>query len=211
MDFPALIHRLEHRLKQPLPGLEAQRQMIPADRPARGVPAEIPATAKRSAVLLLLYPEGGLAHLPMILRNTYKGVHSAQVGLPGGQAEEGDADEEATALREAWEEIGIERQHVQVLGRLSPLYIPVSNFHVQPIVGMLDFRPDFMPDPAEVAELLPTSLAEFHKPEIRVTQSVTVGGNLRMNVPGFWLHDRLVWGATAMIMSEFLEVAGVRV
>lgn len=204
------IESLRHDLLAPLPGSAAQYQMAPQPRSGRLPYDQAPATARRSGVLILFYPqptaqgENQIA-LPLILRPTYDGVHSGQIGLPGGGWEASDADIVATALREAQEEIGVQPTQVEVLGQLSPLYVFASNNLVYPTVGWIDHRPAFEPDPFEVALLLELPLRDLLDP-----------GNLRSEqwqlrdraaqVPFYYIQKQTIWGATAMILSELLTL-----
>lgn len=204
MMDPDFIDRLAARLREPLPGLDAQLQMAPMERRRNIKRLRIPDDARQSAVLVLLYPhENQQWHLPLQVRNAYPGVHSRQIGLPGGGREHFDADYEATALRETEEEIGIPSNHIRLLGRLSPLYIPPSNYYVQPIVGAMDQAPDFDPDPSEVAELLQIPLADFLDPANQQEVTLTNRQGNPFVVPSFQIQQRTIWGATAMMMSEF--------
>lgn len=201
------LFRLEARLRDPLPGLQAQLKMAPMERRANVKRWNVPADARQSAVLVLLYPNAsGVLHLPLQVRNAYNGVHSRQIGLPGGGVEAEDADYEATALRETEEEVGVPRTEVEVLGRLSKLYIPPSNYLVQPIVGKIKSRPDFEPDPSEVAELIETPLASFLDDGNVGMGKIKARTGGDYEVPCFNIQGKVVWGATAMMMSEFREV-----
>lgn len=200
--------KLVRRLQAPLPGLEAQMKMASISRLTRVKKWRVPDNARKSAVLVLLYPgETGLIHLPLQVRNAYPGVHSSQIGLPGGGVEPEDADYEDTALRETEEEVGVPRQEVQVIGRLTQLYIPPSNYLVQPIVGTLKSKPTFKPDPSEVAELIETPLNAFLD-DANVGVGQVESSNGSFEVPCFNIQGKIVWGATAMMMSEFREVLG---
>lgn len=201
------ISKLSQRLSSPLPGLEAQLKMAPLERRANVKHLRVPEDARKSAVLVLLYPgAAGLIYLPLQVRNAYPGVHSQQIGLPGGGVEPEDADFEATALRETEEEVGIPRSQIQVLGRLSQLYIPPSNYLVQPIVGRIHQQPQFLPDPSEVAELIETPLDAFLSDKNIGTSRILARTGNDYEVPCFNIQGRIVWGATAMMMSEFREV-----
>lgn len=218
MDMKFFIEQLERDLRQPLPGVAAQYRMAPRPRAGRLPYDQAPETARHSGVLILLYPHdcsphndsaGETAiHLPLILRPTYEGVHSGQVAFPGGGWEEGDADLVATALREAEEEIGVDRHHVHVLGELTPLYIYVSNHLVHPTVAWLDHRPHFTPDPYEVAMVLEMPLQTFLDP----TNVRTEQWQLRdrtAEVPFFYIQEQTIWGATAMMLSELISLPTV--
>jgi 8-oxo-dGTP pyrophosphatase MutT (NUDIX family) len=188
--------QLKRRLERPLPGEPAQQKMASSTRLYYGAKAVPDARTRKSAVLLLLYPEGDRIYVPMILRPVYKGVHSGQVGLPGGRMDETDASLEATALREAWEEIGVIPEQVTILGRLSPLFIPVSNFMVHPLVGAADARPDFAPNVLEVAQLLEVPLDDL-RDAARIGEKDIPVGELSIRAPYFDLQGQTVWGATA--------------
>ena len=183
--------------------------MAPQGRPAPGKEFTIPGDARRSAVLMLLYPHQDAAFMPLILRPEYGGVHSRQIGLPGGKVEPEDSDLLDTALREAQEEIGIDRRRVEILGELSMMYIPPSNFLVKPFVGMLDHRPEFIPQPSEVDQLIETPVSEFWNTDNQGLHKVQVRGVNRYEVPAFTIQGHVVWGATAMMMSELLSVLGL--
>lgn len=204
-----LIETLRERLSGPLPGMEAQFRMAFARRAEelRRNPAP-PPDAKVACVLNLLHWHEGHWRTVLIQRTENpRDRHSGQVSFPGGRYEESDGELVNVALREAHEEVGVSPLEVEVLGRLTELYIPVSNFVVHPFVGILLGRPDFRPQPGEVHTILTPTLTTFAGPHNRkmtdldIAQGVTLKG-----VPYFDVEGRVVWGATAMILSEFMEV-----
>lgn len=186
----------------PLPGEHAQLKMAPTFRGSYPEQKE----AIRAAVLALLYPCGGNAHLVFIKRNEYDGPHSAQVSFPGGAWEEGDPSLEETALRETREELGVTGD-IEILGALTPLHIPVSNFLVYPFLGWMPEAPQFNPDPAEVQYVIETTLAELLNPANRDTERIW-HHKRSINAPYFRVGDEKIWGATAMMLSELLQLTG---
>lgn len=203
--FPPLIRRLRQVLRHPLPGRDAQARMAPHPRPgweADSIPEVEP---RQGGVLALLYPYNDQLYLPLILRPTYNGVHSGQVGFPGGGYEEVDQDLTDTALREAYEEVGVVSTSVQVLGHLSRLYIQPSNFYVHPTVGWTPRRPDFRTDPYEVAQLLEVPLQALQDPANQHEEQWQLRDR-RALVPYFNVDGQIIWGATAMILSELLAL-----
>jgi len=190
---------LQARLQQALPGYEAQRKMMSVLRPEA---SQAPATARQSGVLLLFYPTEHDVKLILIERSNDGGVHSGQIAFPGGKKEETDTDIIATALREAQEEISLKAENVAVLGRMSSLYIPVSNFVVNPVVAICDEVPTLVASDYEVAEILRLSVERlFSKKEM--VQVVASGGALNIRTTAYILdNEKFIWGATAMILSE---------
>lgn len=208
MPYPSLIARLAASLLQTLPGAQAHQRLSPALRFPPHLPMPDQRKARQSAVLLLLYPSiDAQWHIALMQRNPNSRHHAAQISLPGGGIEPQDADLNATALRETSEEFGIDTGSIQVLGALSPIYIPVSNAKVQPFVGYCPQRPNFIPDPREVAAILEIPLAELLDPQSLGTARVESGLNLFITVPCFRLQGHVVWGATAMMLSEFIAIA----
>jgi 8-oxo-dGTP pyrophosphatase MutT (NUDIX family) len=195
--------QLASELQKPLPGVDAQLRMSPAMR--RPVSGEYP--LKNAGVLILLYPHGNRICTVFIKRTEYEGVHSGQVSLPGGMFEEEDGSLMNTALREAKEETGIDVLSVTIIGKLTPLHIPVSNVNVHAFVGVTDNRPAFIHDPSEVQYLIEESLDEILNEVNHKTKSMTLFGN-EVLVPYFDIQGNHIWGATAMIISEFAEIAG---
>jgi 8-oxo-dGTP pyrophosphatase MutT (NUDIX family) len=189
-------------LQKPLPGIAAQIRLAPrAAYRLESLRAAPPAAARAAGVLILLYPFNGAWHFPLMRRVEDGLVHGGQISLPGGSQETGESLR-ATALREACEEIGAACAGVEVLGQLSAIYIPPSNFLVTPTVGCVVERPDFHCDPREVAELIEVPLSTLFdqdavKREPWVLRGVTV------EVPFYQIGPHKVWGATAMILSEF--------
>lgn len=173
-----------------------------------GLPREVPANARPSAVLCLLYPVDGELTLLLMKRRADRGAHSAQVSFPGGRYEEQDGNLEKTALREANEEVGVEAAALEVLGALTPLYIPVSNFNVSPFVAFALARPEYRLNDAEVDYIIEAPLGHLLHSERKITTNVSspaMPGLIR-NVKAYRLEDdTIIWGATAMIISE-LEV-----
>jgi 8-oxo-dGTP pyrophosphatase MutT (NUDIX family) len=188
-------------LNQELPGAQAQQRMSPTFRGHIGSPGE-PAEA---AVLALIYPSGGKLHLVFIKRNEYDGPHSAQISFPGGAREAGDRSLEETAIRETREEVGISST-IEVLGRLTPLHIPVSNFMVYPYVGWMKEAPVFHPDPTEVQYVIEVPLESLLDPANRDSERLFRHG-ISMEAPFYRTGKEKIWGATAMILSELLELA----
>lgn len=200
----SFIHALQGALSKPLPGIEAQKKMSPETRRHVPDPNEL-RPARHGAVLLLLYEKNGEIYFPLIQRPEYDGVHGGQISLPGGKVENGDPSLAHTAMRETEEEIGVRATDVEILGKLSDLYIWVSHFHVHPFVGIIKHRPAFVPDPHEVAQLIETPLSIITDTSNR-TQFLFKRGEFSLEAPCFDVQGKPVWGATAMILSEFCEI-----
>jgi 8-oxo-dGTP pyrophosphatase MutT (NUDIX family) len=203
IPFQTFTEGLRQRLEKPLPGEVAHSRMAAGSRYKLGiVPNE---RTRRSAVLILFYPYHGEIYVPLILRPAYEGVHGGQMAFPGGRYERTDESLVRTALREAQEEIGIRLTDVKVLGQLTELFIPPSNFWVQPVVGVMNHKPDFYPDPHEVDSVFEVSLSELTDATIVGTQQLEVRGHL-VDAPFYQLQERRVWGATAMMIAELVVV-----
>lgn len=198
-----VVRRLGVRLSQPLPGLDAQSSMAP--RPRRGWDSQrLPDGLRPAAALLLLYPRDGVAHLVLTVRASDLPQHAGQVSLPGGRVEAGESLAQA-ALREAWEEVGVEPEAVTILGALTPLHIPVSGFLLHPMVGATADAPIFTPHVREVAQVAEVSLADLASPATRALTHWRYEGR-DYEVPYFDVQGLQVWGATAMVLGEFLAV-----
>ena len=206
--FEKLIENLKVELKGSLPGKEAQFKMAPAGRRTDlQREMKLAADPTLSAVLILLYPKDNEPHICLILRNAYEGVHSQQVGFPGGKKEDLDESLEHTALREAGEEVGIDKDQVTLIGSLSQLFIPPSGFLVYPYVGYSMEHPDFKLDQREVAKLIEMPVKRLGEEDVIKEKYITPSsGPGKMLVPYFDIDGHTVWGATAMIMSEFREI-----
>lgn len=202
-----LTARLSQRLSEPLPGLEAQMKMASGVRIKAAAQYKIDASKARvSAVLIALYPDNGVIRTVLMKRPDYDGTHSGQVSFPGGKKEEQDKDVIETALREAEEEVNIKAADVQVIGQLTELYIPPSNFLVHPIVGILKEAPNLVPDKHEVAHILQPTLDYLFSEDIISDKEIQLKNGLKLNTPYFKVEDHTVWGATAMVISELKEL-----
>jgi 8-oxo-dGTP pyrophosphatase MutT (NUDIX family) len=197
--------KLKYRLSLPLPGVEAQLKMAHLERRLNYSQRNVPPHARMGAVLILLYESGDSIMTCFIERTTYDGVHSGQIAFPGGKKETDETLVEA-ALREAEEEIGVKKTDVTVLGQLTELYIPPSNFLVHPFVGAITYTPDFFPEPAEVAEVVEVKVDDLFDVRYRGEKKIMLSNGNTIQTPYFNLQGKTVWGATAMIISEFLEV-----
>ncbi|WP_026970037.1 NUDIX hydrolase [Algoriphagus terrigena] len=206
MEFDQLIGLLERRLKAPLPGKVAHLKMSPQPVDQRRFEPILPANVRNSGVLILLYTDGKSTFFPLIKRPVYLGFHSGQMAFPGGKMEKTDENVIQTALREAEEEVGIDRHEVRLLGKLTDLYIPTSNFLVSPVVGFLEGIPEFIPDENEVSRIVETDLDFLLSPEIRKQTVLELGENIRLDTPYFEIDGEVVWGATAMILNELIQV-----
>ena len=195
-----------------MPGSKAQELMMGRVRP---MPMEVPAHARPSAVLCLIFPIAGEPHILFMKRMEDNTPHSGQVSFPGGSYEQQDADYRATALREAQEEVGIMAADVDILGALTSLYIPVSNFNVYPYVGLATSRPVYNLSRAEVSYILEVPVKELFHPERKAITHVISPAmpDVKLKVNAYVLEDgTVIWGATAMILSELeavLKEAGI--
>jgi len=196
---------LERRLSGDLPGFRAHQRMAPSDR-IRGIYPSAPnEETSRGAVLILLYPIADRIHTALMQRPEYPGVHSNQISFPGGKSESFDRHIQDTAIREAKEEIGVSGNDIRICGLLSPLFIPVSNIEVIPVVGFLFSKPVFIPDPEEVCFIIEAGIDELADPAIIKRKSMEISGKV-ISIPYYRVRDLHIWGATAMIISEFLEL-----
>lgn len=182
--------------------LGAQAKMKPVPRPARRPPGR-PGSPRQGAVLLLLYRKEGTVHLILTRRRDDLNAHAGQISFPGGRREPVESLEQA-ALRETREEVGINPATISILGELTPLYIPPSDYEVHPFVGWHDQAPVFVPQPAEVAEILEVPLELLLDRETRRQETWERSG-IRLDVPFYNIGRHKVWGATAMMLSEFVE------
>ncbi|MFD1063527.1 NUDIX hydrolase [Winogradskyella litorisediminis] len=165
--------------------------------------AEKKKKAPKAGVMALFYPnKTNETMLVFILRKTYKGVHSAQVGFPGGKEEDYDTNLMETALRETEEEIGVPQDKVEVIKTLSPLYIPPSNFMVHPFFGISKERLKFKKQESEVEDIIEVQLSDFLNDANVINTKVPTSYNVEVEVPAFNLNDLVIWGATAMMLSE---------
>lgn len=206
MEFKEVLGLLEQGLKQPLPGKDAHLRMSPIPIDMKRFEPILPPNYRKGAVLILFYPENQKAYFPLIKRPDYPGIHSGQIAFPGGKMEPEDTDLVQTALREASEEVGIYPENVRIIGRLSNLFVPASNFLVSPILGFSESRPDFVPEVREVSRIIPTALRELYQPDLRKRKILEFSGNFRLDTPYFEVDQEMVWGATAMILSELIQL-----
>ncbi len=195
-----IIKKLEKRLSKELPGWAAHQLM--ATDLHRKMRLQPRADAKRAGVLVLFFTDHTGLKLPFILRATYKGVHSGQIGFPGGKFEETDASIVDTALRETWEEIGVKVSPEQVLGCLSNIYIPPSNLLVTPIVAYMDHQPAYLLDPHEVKDIIEIEVEDLLNSLNHSSEKITTYEGHEFEVPCYRIENHIIWGATAMMISE---------
>jgi 8-oxo-dGTP pyrophosphatase MutT (NUDIX family) len=205
LTFEDLKRELPDRLADSLPGHEGQIRMSP--RPRFGWrPGEVPRDARRSGVVLLLYPVANRPHLVLTVRDSKLAHHAGQVSLPGGAAEPSESIDEA-ALREAHEEVGVDPRMLRIVGALSPLHVPVSGYVLHPRIAIAGVRPAWQPGTREVARVLEAPLDRLCDPAILAVE-VREFYQRPVDVPFFRLDGEKIWGATAMVLSEFLCVLG---
>ena len=195
--------RLKEALTNALPGEMAHRRMLPQGRdlyPVTGI-NEI----KQSSVLMLIFPENGQLHTCLIRRPVTMRNHGGQIAFPGGKYEPSDRELVRTALRESFEEIGTDGNSVDIIGSLTPIYVQVSNFSITPFIGWSETIPEFRIDNREVDELFKIPLKRILD-ETTHEWSNVITPHGSFEVPGFYIDPLFIWGATAMIISEFREV-----
>lgn len=204
-DFKSLIQKLKEALQQALPGEEAQKLMIPRMEPTDRFDKTSMKSARPGGVLILLYQKNNEVFFPLIQRPVYNGAHSGQISLPGGKKEPDDLNIIDTAQRETFEEIGVPSDLIQVIGRLSPLFIPVSNFVIEPVVGYIDKSPQFQLDEREVVRLIEAKILDLQI-KAPLEKMINTSSGIQLMAPYFDIEQNVVWGATAMILSEFRQI-----
>ncbi len=209
MEFSEFEKQIVKISKLELPGETSHLEMAPIERLLElKRKARDKNSARKAAVLALFYPsrKERFTNLVLILRKTYKGVHSAQVGFPGGKVENEDIDKMDTALRETEEEIGVTRDKIKVLKELTEIYIPPSNFFVQPFFGVSNQELNFIPQDSEVEAIIEVPLTQFMDDDVLVTKTLSTSYAKEIQVPAFVLNKQIVWGATAMMLNEIRQM-----
>lgn len=201
-DVAALEATLRERLAGTLPGIEAQLRFAPTPRRPGWKPGVYPPDARTAAALILLYPGAAGISMPLTIRASGLKRHAGQISLPGGAADPGETLAQA-ALREAHEEIGVDPSSVRVLGELTPVHVIVSGFTLHPVVGITDRQPVFLPAAYEVEEVIEVSIADLLDASA-IRQGLRVREGFAIEFPYFDLRGHHVWGATAMVLGEFL-------
>ncbi len=205
-QFSSFKDRLHQAMEAGLPGADAQYKLVPPGRERPNIEQIKHMRSPRLAgVLALFYPVDNVPHVVLMKRNTYPGVHSGQISFPGGQKEDYDDDLVATALREAEEEVGAKTDQIEVLGSLTEVYIPPSNFLVQPVVGIQNSRPVFTPDATEVHTILEVPFHLFLD-KSNLKPSRVSARDYTLEVPAYHVKNEVVWGATAMMISELTHL-----
>ena len=191
---------------EPGPAIAAEELLLVRDlvgQPVRRMEPPVGVVPRSAAVLLLLYPDNGELHLPLTVRSDLLPNHRGEVSLPGGATDPGDSGPAATALRECWEEIGVAPHGLEVWGMLSSIYIPPSNFEITPVAAWSAEAPALTPNDAEVSAVLTVTLRELLDPERVLIEQWNLRG-ADVHVPFFAIAGHKVWGATALILSEFV-------
>jgi 8-oxo-dGTP pyrophosphatase MutT (NUDIX family) len=195
---------LEKKLKGDKPGLDAQLKMTPRPRPGHRRYEEVEASCATAGVLALLYPLENRLFLVLTRRTDQMRHHQAQISFPGGRQEPGE-NLVQTALRETKEELGVQPDSPRLLGMLTPLYIPPSNTCIHPVVASLPERPEFIRSPKEVEEVIEVPLAHLRDP-INLHEEVWTIRGIPVRVPFYLFKGNKIWGATAMVLAELLEL-----
>lgn len=202
-----IIARISNAFNAPLPGWDAQKRMINYKRPRPDNIANVDPSARKGAVLALLYPKNGELYTVLMLRNVYDGTHSGQVSFPGGKQETFDKTLWNTALREANEEVGINTEQVQKIGDLTQVYIPPSRFLVSPFLAYTGKPPLFVPDAIEVQKIIEAPVSSFLDSSKILEKTLFLESmKTELEIKYYEIEGETVWGATAMMLSEIAEI-----
>ena len=203
MTFRDTIYEIFEAFNSPLPGYEAHIEMAPYRKKVElNFEKNKP---KIASTLLLLYPKDNDIYFCLIERTEYKGTHSKQISFPGGRNENGETIKE-TALRECYEEIGVPTEEINIIGEMTQVYVPPSNYLIHPFVGYCDTKPTFIADPREVKTIIEIKMNELSKPDLVKNKKMNFGSKdqrFQADVPYLDLNDKIVWGATSVVLNEF--------
>ncbi len=206
MNFDELISFLEKKLAGELPGEKAHSLMKPKLPNGSELKLKNSKPPKEGGVMILLFNMDGQTHFPLIQRPDYEGVHGGQMALPGGRYEKDDEDLIMTALRETREEIGVPEEKIKVIGSLSTFFVAASNYMVKPVIGVIDEKPEFIPDLREVSGIITPTIEQLIDPRFKKEKELVVRNGYKLLSPYFDLGNRIVWGATAMMLSELVVI-----
>jgi len=198
--------KLKQALNSELPAWKAHLKLAPIERAEAIKLQKIVADPKPSAVMLILYKEDKETKVLFILRSVYDGAHSGQISFPGGQKEDTDTSLIETAIRETQEEIGIKVDSADIVGKLSNLYIPNSNFIVEPYVAFLENIEELIPDRSEVQQIYRIHLNQLLDEKTIQTKEVLFLNARSISAPCFYVDELIIWGATAMILNELVDI-----
>lgn len=206
MTFDSFIHKIPEIKRLTPAGFSAQALMAPRAREKfLHIDANLEKTARHSAVMMLLYPKGADLFILLIQRASCGGVHSGQIAFPGGAYDKSDQDLRYTALRETYEEVGIDMKSITCIKAFSKVYVPPSNFVVQPYLGVLKQTPVFNCNAAEVAHVIELPVKELLSSHIIRQVDIKTSYAEFVQVPAFVYQEYTIWGATGMMLSELRE------
>jgi 8-oxo-dGTP pyrophosphatase MutT (NUDIX family) len=198
------IESLRTRLQGRKPGLKAQLKMVTSPRPSDKTYLDVGDSCLKAGVLVLLYPRQEKLHLVLTRRTATVAHHQAQISFPGGRMDRGESAVDA-AVREAREELQIVPDSIRMLGELTPLYVPPSNYCIYPVVAAAEKRPEFRPSPIEVAEVIEVPVDHLLDPRNIRRETWPLRG-MDVRVPFYFFKGHKIWGATAMILAELAEL-----
>lgn len=204
--FKKFTEELHHAFKQPLPGKTAHEILKPYLKISKHLDAPQLLKPRIGAVMALLYPVENIPHLLFIERPVYDGVHSGQIAFPGGKIEKGDSSNLHAALRETQEEVGIASSSITVVGPLTEVFVLASNFMVYPYVGLLNEKPEMVLEQKEVAAIMEIPLYKFFEEDVIREKPIRNALGFTLMAPYYDLNGKVLWGATAMMVSELCSV-----
>jgi 8-oxo-dGTP pyrophosphatase MutT (NUDIX family) len=206
LDFKSTILEIFESFNKPLPGYQAHLELAPyRNKSELNFKEKNP---KIASTLLLIYPKDGKTFFCLIERQEYEGTHSNQISFPGGKNESGETIKE-TALRETMEEIGVDPISINIIGELTQVFVPPSNFLIHPFVGYCDFAPNFKPNSREVKNIIEVNIEDLFKKDVIKIKKMSFkksSGNVDFEVPYLDLNNKIVWGATSVILNEFRKM-----
>lgn len=202
-----LAKQIREILESGLPGEASHQKMAPLNRPLSSLAVQNSENIKESSVAILIIENDSIHEIVLIQRPVYDGSHSGQVSFPGGKKDDVDNDLLETAIRECYEEIGVRLEVDHYVGRLTPVFIPVSNFHVEANLFYLDSTPNFKQDSREVDSIFTIKLKDLLKDENVKSTTIHINDKFSLkNVPYFDLENKIIWGATALMLNELKDI-----